>query len=354
MISSISKTDQLKQILLEDIKGGVFKPGEKLPSILNICKKYNVSKHTVSQTLSNLSELGIIELAHGKATRVSEEPFKKNIEIFYNGDKPIDQEDFWSVFYQGIISEIGKHPGYSYNVRSSHENNEKSLIGFDIQDLKGSVGALIMGTSDPRLIDMLRLYGVKFILVYDQTDSRNVSYISTDYDSVMEEMVGLFKKQGCSKISYIGFYDDKNYKDINTSKYEMFAAAMKKQKLKFDPSMCRQAFHNRLETAYEAMKSILDSGEIPDGIFLSSDVLAIGVYRALHEAGLKVPEDIKIAGCDNLSISKFLVPSLTSIELFRQEIGETAVKNLISCIENGSKEIQLSFTPKIEIRESLN
>ena len=65
-----SKTDQLKRRIQDAIRDGEFPPGSTLPSVKQLCTRYGVSKHTVSQALSNLNELRIIEVSHGRKTRV--------------------------------------------------------------------------------------------------------------------------------------------------------------------------------------------------------------------------------------------------------------------------------------------
>ena len=352
MINTISKTDQLKKILLEEIKSGVFKPGDKLPSILNICQKYKVSKHTVSQALSNLNEIGVINLVHGKTTRVSDAPFKNNIEILYWGLGKAEQQEFWQEFYLGIVDEIEKNPGYTYNARRTP--GERLIKEFSLHDLKDSIGVLVLGTCSPYLLELLKRYGVKFVLVYDKTNSNNIPFVSSDFTMVMPELVRLFKANNCSRIAFIGSLGENNHKEINSSKLEIFKQALVDNGLKVSEDLIISAAHDKIRTGYFAMKSLIDTDNVPDGIFLSSDSLALGVYRALHEAGLKIPEDIKIVGCDNLDVAEFLIPSLTSIELSRYEIGATAAKKLIAEIK-GEKDIEkIYFTPKIIARESLN
>jgi len=351
MISSISKTDQLKKILLRGIKSGVYKPGDKLPSIMSICKKHSVSKHTVSQTLSNLSELGVLDLAHGKSTRVSEIPFQNNIEIIYAGRNPIDQQEFWAAFYQGIIDEINETYGFSYSNRMIADVKSQSEL--QSLEFKNSVGGLVVGTANLKVIEHLIKYGLSFLMVYERVSAFKTSFVSCDYSKVMQQMVDLFVANGRRKLAYIGSFEGETDKGINTEKHDLFIDAVKAHGLNVNPVWHKNAYYVMNE-GYEAMKALLESGEQVDGIFLASDVLAPGVYRALHEADLKIPEDVMVAGCDNLEIGKYLIPSLTTIELSRYEMGRTAARNLISNIKDGREIIQTNFSPEIVIRESLN
>ena len=68
------------------------------------------------------------------------------------------------------------------------------------------------------------------------------------------------------------------------------------------------------------MNSIL-AQDRPTGVMASSDYLAIGMKRALSEHGLKIPDDISMIGFDNIDISRFTVPSLTTVNQPREQWG---------------------------------
>lgn len=82
------------------------------------------------------------------------------------------------------------------------------------------------------------------------------------------------------------------------------------------------------------MKQLLALPDRPDGVFCQSDYLAIGAMRAVHEAGLRVPEDIAIVGFDDIDAAIMVDPRLTTIAPPHVEIGQEAVKKLLRVIEN--------------------
>lgn len=87
---------------------------------------------------------------------------------------------------------------------------------------------------------------------------------------------------------------------------------------------------------YETTKMILEN-EAVDGIFCASDLIALGSMRAVHEKGSKVPEDIKIIGFDDIYVSQYLNPPLTTIRQPIYQIGYQASKALIEFIESDTK-----------------
>lgn len=84
---------------------------------------------------------------------------------------------------------------------------------------------------------------------------------------------------------------------------------------------------------YAAMQRLLPAR--PDAIFGASDIMSIGAMRAVHEAGLRIPEDIAFVGFDDLPLATTLQPSLTTIHQPIYQFGFKAVEILIDLIENG-------------------
>lgn len=90
-------------------------------------------------------------------------------------------------------------------------------------------------------------------------------------------------------------------------------------------------------TSYYAMKGFIESGnELPDAIFAANDLSAIGCIEALSEAGIKVPQDVSVVGCDDIDISEWYRPALTTIKTHFEKHGELAAKQLLSMIQEGS------------------
>ncbi|HLZ55803.1 MAG TPA: LacI family DNA-binding transcriptional regulator [Ktedonosporobacter sp.] len=83
----------------------------------------------------------------------------------------------------------------------------------------------------------------------------------------------------------------------------------------------------------DAMQHLLTLEEPPDAVFCFNDHLALGVVRAIHEAGYRVPEDIAVVGYDDIEDSRYSTPSLTTISPDKEKIGELAVAFLLGRID---------------------
>jgi LacI family transcriptional regulator len=76
------------------------------------------------------------------------------------------------------------------------------------------------------------------------------------------------------------------------------------------------------------MKTAISGEKLPTAFFIENDSMAVGALRALHEAKLRVPHDISIVGYNDIAISAFLQPPLTTVKVHMEHMGETAVELL--------------------------
>jgi len=98
--------------------------------------------------------------------------------------------------------------------------------------------------------------------------------------------------------------------------------------------------------------SLLLAGPRPDAIFAGNDMMAVGCFQALREAGLRVPDDIALAGFDDIPISRFLDPPLTTVGVPIAELGRQAVESCAEILSTGLQGASRTFTPELVIRAS--
>lgn len=90
-----------------------------------------------------------------------------------------------------------------------------------------------------------------------------------------------------------------------------------------------------LPSSYEGTKSLLENGKRFTALFAASDIMAIGAIRALHDFGLRVPQDVSVIGFDGIELSRYLVPALTTMCQPTQLIASEAVRLMRELIEEG-------------------
>ncbi|MDN6401006.1 MAG: LacI family DNA-binding transcriptional regulator [Brachybacterium sp.] len=104
---------------------------------------------------------------------------------------------------------------------------------------------------------------------------------------------------------------------------------------------------------YELTTALIASG-LPDALFAANDMIAIGALHALHEHGLRVPEDVSVVGFDNTLGAEFLIPSLTTVAQPFAEVGREALRHLVSLVDGEHPSAQAPHTlpPRLVVRRS--
>ncbi|WP_206541915.1 ribose operon transcriptional repressor RbsR [Winslowiella iniecta] len=105
---------------------------------------------------------------------------------------------------------------------------------------------------------------------------------------------------------------------------------------------------------YNAMNQLLTLSEVPQAVFTSNDAMAVGVYHALYQAGLSVPQDVAVIGYDDIELARYLTPPLTTIHQPKDELGELAIDTLIHRLADpGASQQTLVLTPELVERASV-
>ncbi|WP_374718460.1 transcriptional regulator EbgR [Parageobacillus toebii] len=107
------------------------------------------------------------------------------------------------------------------------------------------------------------------------------------------------------------------------------------------------------EDGYRLMKQAISAKDIPTAFFIASDSMAIGALRALHEAQIPVPDDISIVGFNDIPTAKFIHPPLTTVKVYTEFMGETAVELLVERLTTKRTICKKVVVPtKLIVRES--
>lgn len=108
------------------------------------------------------------------------------------------------------------------------------------------------------------------------------------------------------------------------------------------------------DLSYELVSRIYtEEGEKPTGIFAANDQMAIGAINALKDLGIRVPEEVSVIGFDDISISKYLTPALTTIHCDFREIAEQSMEALADSIEGRAEKTHQELTLEFVERDSL-
>ena len=109
---------------------------------------------------------------------------------------------------------------------------------------------------------------------------------------------------------------------------------------------------NTMDEGYRAGELLLDSGSPPDGIFATTDALALGMIEAFRARGVRVPEEIAIVGHDALLASSVSMPALTTIAPPMNEMGRTSIRLLLEVIDDQTPPPLTMLDSRFLVRES--
>ncbi|MBA7545164.1 HTH-type transcriptional repressor PurR [subsurface metagenome] len=247
------------------------------------------------------------------------------------------------------ILKIIESTGYQVNLiaRSLRKKTTGILIVF-VE--KNAANYIIFDTREiDRRVDYLVERKIPFVIVgrdnvYETTSFVNLDNVKAGYLGA-EHLI----KRGNRSIRF--FLGDKNF-TVNQDRAEGFIQAFNDYHIKSELRHIDYGIMNP-EFAYEKMKNILEE-EAPDALFVSGDQRAIGVYHAIQEKGLKIPQDIAVLGIDNIPLSEYYYPALTTISQSVRKMAEGAIEILNQLLKDSEnhKSQRIIFQPKLIIRNS--
>lgn len=120
--------------------------------------------------------------------------------------------------------------------------------------------------------------------------------------------------------------------------------ALEKAGLEFNPELLFPGGTDTIMTGVHSMQEILATRRDITAVFGFNDLLAIGAMRALQEAGVRVPEEISVIGFDNILMSSFVNPPLSTINVPKYEIGQALIRELIGVIQGTAQGHELLGT----------
>lgn len=165
------------------------------------------------------------------------------------------------------------------------------------------------------------------IVLVDYTPSDEYDCIAIDFRKAMVEVLQYLVDLGHTSIGYIGGKEFvHNEQQITDERERTFYEFLQLRSLYNESFIWTGKF--TAEDGFRLMKEALSQPERPTAFFVASDSMAIGAMRALHEEGIKVPEEVSLVGFNDIATSKFLQPSLTTVKIHTEFMGESAVELL--------------------------
>ncbi|AZO94800.1 LacI family transcriptional regulator [Halocella sp. SP3-1] len=320
-------------------------------TIKDIAEKAAVSISTVSKSLNNkpgvsqatrqriiniakeLDYFSFHSQAHLKSHNIAFIMTRRHIPIFNN--------PFYTRVIAGVEIEV---ENYDYNLLFStiklSDLNKKEIPPIISQN---KVDGLILAGADINYELIRAIEKLKFptVLVDNYLKSPLLDCIVSDnYNGTMEAVRYLIKK-GHKKIGYAG----------GPLTHPSFQERFKAYKMELmdnnipinnDIIKIHKNFNQKMgvELAKEFLKE-----KLPSAIFAANDAIALGLLQTFKKYGHKIPEEISLVGFDNIEVTAYTSPSITTVNINKEGMGQEAAKKLFDRIDNPEKKATKSVIP---------
>jgi len=330
-------------------------------TIRDIAQMAGVSKATVSKVINHYEGVNertkrkvmdIIEKT-GYQPTFSAKSLATNksglIGLIYAGETNVE---FNHPFFSEVISNFQKNIvelGYDIIIFSNELSIRKDVDYLARCRHFGLDGCLIVaGEEIEQAVMELDQSDIPCVGIDIKLTGKNSAYVMTDNIMVSQLAVEHVYEDANGEVAFIA---GKKTSEISNLRLEGYLRSMKQYKKSIRPEWI--AHGDFFESSgYENMKHILQGEQIPKAVIAASDMMALGVMRAIKETGRRIPEEIKVVGCDDVEACRYSEPTLSTIKQDKQELGRIAAKKLNGLINQESGIEPTIVKPELVIRRS--
>jgi LacI family transcriptional regulator len=325
-------------------------------SLEEVAKRARVSTATVSRVLNNLDvvksstrsrvmkavaelnyypNLHARDLAGGKSRTLGM--------IASNLENPF----FFDVF-RALEAEAHAH-GYDLVAANTDYQTEQLVRSVRLMIGRRVAGlAVIVSEMEPALMRELEQCDIRTVFYDVGAAKRQISNIRVNYRRGIERIVEYLHDLGHTRLAFVGHHSALG---PTSEREKAFVEAVSR----YTPATEWRTVTDQdgPDGGRQATRELLGGGFEPGAIICVNDFMALGVLRELRDRGLRVPEDISVTGFDNIKLSEYCHPPLTTVHIPRERIGRLAFEALVPESAKGrppGREILID--PEFVLRES--
>lgn len=310
-------------------------------SLKDIAQKCGVSVATVSKALNGHSDIGedtrkrVVEVAREMGYVPNAVAKALKTDRTYNiGVLFVDEagsgltHDYFSHVLDGFKRQV-EEAGYDLTFISNNKSNIGRTSYMEHVRFRRFDGVCIacVDFSNPEVLELVR--GDIPVITIDHIFDNTAAVISDNVGG-MKDLVKYIFDRGHRKVAYIHGVSSA----VTTARLTSFYRTAQEYGIEIPDEYVLEAPYRDTRSAYERTLELLDLPERPTCIMYPDDFAAFGGIRAISERGLRIPEDISIAGYDGLRIGRHVTPRLTTLRQDTERIGRTAADRLVNMIEN--------------------
>ena len=329
---------------------------EKEITIYDLATQLGVSPATVSRALKNNPEISIA--TRKKINALAEKlgyrhnTFASSLRLQTTNTIGVIVHELNSHFIVSVLAGIEKVATEAkYNLIIGHSSETTKLEiananNFFHKRVDGLLASLAYDTDDLSHFQVFKAKKIPVVFFDRVYESEEGTKVIIDNSKAAYQATMHLVEQGCKRIVHVTGNLKRN---VYAKRLEGYKQALSDAKL---PSKKEYLIVNELdeEDGVEAAKQILKMKPLPDGIFITKDLCAAVCMQTLKDAGIRIPEDIAIAGFNNDVISRIVQPKLTTIDYPGFQVGEIACRQLINHLRGVD---DANLTKTIYVKSSL-
>lgn len=242
-----------------------------------------------------------------------------------------DLEGVFTMAMMRSIEEVASTQGFSVFLCNSYGEMSRERAHLEVLLAKQVSGVILMSGYKVRErgAPALELGRVPVVYLYQYTRDVDVPCIIPDDLGGgalgTRHLLDLGRRR-------IGFINGPLHFEASQQRLIGYQQALRNHGIPFDPALVRTGKWNE-QSGYELAHELMALPQPPDAIFCASDSLAAGALDALHELGLRIPQDVAVVGFDNRYFSGYQRPPLTTVALPLYEMGSLAGELLLKAIQ---------------------
>ncbi len=258
-----------------------------------------------------------------------------------------------------VIEQECKKRHYAMELSHIEADEDEVDVAQKVVKEKRLRGIIFLGGLFSHSEEKLKKLSVPFVFstvgsIPENISKKQYSSISVDDRRESAKMVDYLIGLGHKQIAIL--VAEASEESVGKLRLEGYCDALKAHGIEVNTNLICQTeealSHFSMENGYLSTKKLLERGETFTALYAVSDALAIGARRALYEAGLRVPEDVSLAGYDGLDMAEYSVPSLTTIRQPVEKMAKDTTKLLFDIISNKTKHQHVIYEAELLVRES--
>ncbi|WP_169007884.1 LacI family DNA-binding transcriptional regulator [Faecalispora jeddahensis] len=275
----------------------------------------------------------------------SQEPSAGALACILGRARTIEDNPFFAQLAR-VIEQRALEQGYPVRHSYSVFDVKISAMPEKIESFKAD-GAIILGRFSGNYIGFLEQQYKNLIYVGRNVISADCDQIICDGYEATQIAMNYLIACGHRKIGYIGEIS-------NEVRYQAYLDTLRENGLEYSRGLVSDCLQNGVGGYQGAERLLKTASPLPTAVFCATDIAAIAALRRFTEAKIKVPEQLSLISMDNIELSGYVSPMLTTVGMPIAEMGNMAVQTLIDRIQKRHKLPMKIFLPnKLAIRESV-